>query len=206
MTKTFFYTINLTLLSLGCTGCFLFGPQGPSKPAFDPAGSADQAISTYDTNSDGVIDEQEVKTSPGLTAAFKNIDKDGDGRLTAEEIAARINYYKSAPTTIVQGSTRVKYKGRLLPDATVTFEPESFLGEAFLTCTGVTDENGIASIKGHDSTYPGIYLGFYRVRITKDNKGKEMLPAKYNVDTELGYEATDDMNVGLAEIINFNLK
>jgi hypothetical protein len=197
--------IILGLFFVSCSGCF-FGASGPDKPAFDPAGSAEQALATYDTNSDGAIDDEEVEASPGLKAAFKNIDKDGDGNLTAEEIAARISYYKSAPTTIIQGMTRVKYKRRLLEGATVTFEPEEFLGEAFSVCSGVTNEDGIASIKGHDAGFPGIYLGFYRVRITKEVKGKELLPAKYNEETELGYEAQDDMNIGMAEIINFNLK
>ena len=47
---------------------------------------------------------------------------------------------------------------------------------------------------------------FYTVRITRDNKGKEFFPAKYNEESTLGYEATDDQNTNLADIIGFDLK
>ena len=191
-------------IAVTAVGCF--GIKGPDRPAFDPAGSAAQAIEIYDANSDGAIDESEVEGSPGLREAFAHTDKDGDGKVTAEELEARITYYKSAPTTIVQGQTRVTYKGRPLEGATVTFEPESFLGDAFTTCSGETDYDGLASIKGHDEEFPGIYLGFYRVRISQVVNGKEKIPAKYNEETELGYEATDDLNEGLASIIEFKLK
>ena len=36
--------------------------------------------------------------------------------------------------------------------------------------------------------YPGIYVGLYRVRISKKVNGKETLPARYNTETELGRE------------------
>lgn len=191
-------------VTVSCWGC---GKDGPGRPGFDPAASAKQALATYDTNSDAAIDEEEVKKSPGLTAAFKSIDADEDGKLTAQEIADRISYYKSAPTIVISGSTRVTYKGRPLPDAHVVFEPEPFLGSDFITCEGYTDQNGIASVDGADPNYPGLFLGFYTVRITKEkSNGQEMLPAKYNTESTLGYEATDDQNIGLADIINFSLK
>jgi len=163
-------------------------------------------MSTLDANSDGFIDAKEVEKAPGLKAAFLSTDVDKDGKLTADEIEKRITYYKSAPTTIVQGSTRVTYRNRPLVDATVTFEPEPFLGSTFGSCSGMTDEHGIASIKGHDADFPGIYLGFYRVRVSLEVNGLEKIPAKYNSKTEIGYEATDDQNVGLASIIEFHLK
>ncbi|MFO0911676.1 MAG: hypothetical protein U0795_01860 [Pirellulales bacterium] len=177
---------------------------GPARPSFNPQSSAAKAIELYDTDKDGAISKAEVKSSPGLREAFARTDKDNDGKLTAAEIAERIQYYKTAPTTIVQGSTRVTYKGQPLIGATVTFEPESFLGDQFTACSGETDETGVASITGHDAGFPGLYLGFYRVRITKSANGKEAVPAKYNTETTLGYEATDDIPQ-VADIISFKL-
>ena len=188
---------------IACAGC---GVASPDRPAFDPRGSAKEALSTLDANSDGFIDEKEVEKAPGLKAAFAPTDADQDGKLTADEIEKRITYYKSAPTTIVQGSTLVTLRRRPLVDATVTFEPEPFLGSAFGSCSGMTDEKGIASIKGHDAEFPGIYLGFYRVRVSREVNGKETIPAKYNSETEIGYEATDDLTTGFASIIQFHLK
>ena len=68
-----------------------------------------------------------------------------------------------------------------------------------------TDERGIASVSGHDAQFPGIYLGFYRVRISKQVDGKETVPARYNTESELGYEATDDIPE-VNNVIQFHLE
>lgn len=202
MNRTIIVCTQLVCLA-AFVGC---GSRGPARPGFDPDWSAQEALKIYDANSDGSIDESEVESSPGLREAFANIDTDSDGKLTADEIKARVSYYKTAPTTIISGATRVKFKKRLVIGARVVFEPEPFLGADFKVCQGVTQENGVASVKGVDDEFPGIYLGFYTVRITKDNDGKELFPAKYNEESTLGYEATDDLNIGLADIISFDLK
>jgi hypothetical protein len=174
-------------------GCSLFG-RGPNRPALNPRQSAKLALETYDTNADGGIDAQEVEQSPGLKVAFQRVDKDGDGTLSAEEIEKRIEYYKTAQTTILSGETRVTLNGRRpLSGATITFEPEEFLGSAFKACSGTTNEQGIAYVTGHDADFPGIYLGFYRVRISKQVNGREEVPSKYNTETEIGYEGADDI-------------
>ena len=78
--------------------------------------------------------------------------------------------------------------------ATVTFDPEEFLGASFQPCSGVTDDRGEVFISRPGSQIPGIYLGFYRVRITKEKaNGDEMIPAKYNTETTLGFEANNDV-------------
>jgi len=51
--------------------------------------------------------------------------------------------------------------------------------------------------------YPGLYLGFYRVRVSKNKGGKELIPAKYNTETELGAEIADD--IADCGMIEFNL-
>jgi hypothetical protein len=104
----------------------------------------------------------------------------------------------------MSGVTLITLDGRPLPEATVTLEPEEFLGPGFTACQGVTDQSGRASIKGPDPKYPGIYLGLYRVKVTKSVGGRETIPARYNTQTELGLEATDDIpGVGNIE---FHLK
>ena len=37
--------------------------------------------------------------------------------------------------------------------------------------------------------FPGIYVGLYRIRISKVVAGKEIIPKRYNVETVLGREA-----------------
>lgn len=128
-----------------------------------------------------------------MVEAFSRIDQDGDSTLTADEIADRVRYYKSAATTIVDGGVDVTVGNRPLAGATVTFEPEPFLGDAFTACSGETNASGIAYLEGADAEFPGIYLGMYTVRISKTNGGKEVVPKRYNTELTLGYEAADDL-------------
>jgi hypothetical protein len=97
---------------------------------------------------------------------------------------------------VINGTCKVTYKNRPLEGATVTFDPETFLGPSFQPCSGETDERGEAFVtrQADPDAIAGIYLGFYRVRITKDKKnGEELLPAKYNTETTLGFEANNDV-------------
>ena len=179
-------------------------PTAPTRPTLDPSEAAQQALASCDANSDGLLDRSEASQSPGLSEAFVRIDKDSDEAISATEIAERIGYYKNAATTIVSGGIDVTVAGRPLAEATVTFEPESFLGAAFTNCSGVTDDQGRASLQGPDAQFPGIYLGMYRVRISKQVQGKEVVPAKYNSESVLGYEAADDIPA-VSKGITFNL-
>ena len=197
------FLIALILLSLG--GCSRF-PDAPDKPILKPADAAAKAIESYDTDKNGSISADEAKASPGLLVSLKKgkIDKNGDGALDEAEIADRISYFKTARTTIISGELQVFYKRKPLPEATVTLTPEPFLGESFTSSSGVTDANGRTSMMGSDSAFPGIYLGFYRVSISKDRRGKESLPAKFNSETVVGFEATDDDEL-VENIITFDL-
>ena len=196
----------LLLTGLLCVGCSRF-PKAPDKPTFKPGQAAAQAMEDYDKDGNGSIDAEEAKAAPGLLAALEKgkIDKNGDGSLDEKEIAERVQYFKTARTTIISGEMQVTYKGRPLTGATVTFTPESFLGDAFTASEGVTNEQGRTTMTGVDSLFPGIYLGFYRVTFSKEKGGKESLPAKFNTETTVGYEATDDDEM-VNDIITFNLK
>ncbi len=185
------------------SGC---SSRAPDKPELSPDEAAAGALELYDADSNGSISEDEAEASPGLLAAFKAVDKDQDGELTAEEISARVLYFKTATSWVIPGACRIEYRGRPLEGATVTFEPESFLGPSFAPCSGETDRRGETYCSRPGATVEGIFLGFYRVKVTKPKKnGDEMLPAKYNEETILGFEANNDVPE-VPDIINFKLK
>ena len=183
----------VSLLLLLSTGCCSSTPDGPEPPPFDPASAGRQAIAEYDTNGDGKLSQEEAAASPALTKAYKRIDMNSDGSLDRDEITARVEYLLNAPTRIVMGSANVTLDGKPLEGATVTLEPEPFMGDAIKTLTDVTNQHGDATLTGHNPDFDGIFLGYYRVRISKRENGKELLPARYNSETELGYEAADDI-------------
>jgi hypothetical protein len=197
--------VLLALVPLMLTACCNRPPKGPDRPVLDAAGSGQRAVELYDVSHDGQIDAEELKACPALAMAVARIDKDSSGSLSANEIAERVSYFQNAKVTIVSGATEVKLDGQPLAGATVNYEPEEFLGDSFKACSGTTDDSGIAYVSGHDAKFPGIYLGFYRVRISKQADGKETVPARYNTDSQLGYEATDDI-ADVSTIIQFALE
>ena len=40
----------------------------------------------YDKNGDGIVSGEELENAPALKAALKNLDTNGDGRLTVDEV------------------------------------------------------------------------------------------------------------------------
>lgn len=193
--------VVLAALAAGCSG----RAAPPPMPRFDAAAAGKAALAEFDADGNGKLDAKELTRCPALAMALDRADKDGDKALTADEIAARINQWFASGTIMMDGTTLVTLDRRPLAGATVTFEPEKFLGAGFDTCRGVTDELGRASPTGSNAQFPGVYVGAYRVRISKQVNGKETLPARYNTESILGYEVADDIPE-VQSLIEFHLK
>ncbi len=181
-------------------------PSAPRKPALNPAAAGRAAVEMYDANGDGKLDATELQQCPALLMALPRADADGDGALSAAEIAARVEGWFASGTTMMDATPLVTLDGQPLEGAEVVFEPEEFLGEGFKECRGVTDATGRAAVSGADSRYPGVYVGAYRVRISKVVDGQETLPARYNSQSELGVEVADDHGIELPARLEFHLK
>jgi len=176
------------ILALGTVcGCSRTPPP-PEGPSLDPSGIAQAAMTEYDANSDGRLDAEELKQSPPLTEAMETMDADHDGALTAGEIESRIKAWLDYGVVVMTQTTQVTLDNKPLDGATVTYEPEPFFGDAYRPASAVTDEAGCADVQGQDTQYPGLYLGLYRVRISKQVAGREIVPARYNTETVLAKE------------------
>lgn len=178
------------VLMVGCSG----RPSPPKKPSFDASAAGKAAVEMYDKDGNGKLDAQELAGSPALRLALPRMDTDGDGALTTDEISARITKWFGSGTTMMDASPMVTLDGQPLAGAEVVFEPEAFLGEGFKTCRGTADESGRAMMSGADANYPGAYVGAYRIRISKMEGGREILPARYNAESELGLEVAEDVD------------
>jgi hypothetical protein len=62
----------------------------------------------------------------------------------------------------------------------------------------------MASVSAQDEKFPGVYLGLYRVKVSKQVGGRETIPARYNSQTELGCEVATD--IGGIGYIQFDLR
>lgn len=190
----------VTIAVTGCSG----KPKPPPSSGVDPQAAGAKAVADLDADKDGKLSDAELKKCPGLHSAVKRLDKDGDGQLSAEEIAGRVQSWLNSGTIVIEAAVQITLDGRALEDAEVAFEPEPFLGGGLQSVKGVTNKIGQVMFQtSSTSGYPGLYLGFYRVRVTKNKGGKELIPAKYNTETELGCEIAADITD--RAMIEFNL-
>lgn len=192
-----FWLGGVLLLAAGCSG----GPGG----SVSPRAAADQAMADFDTNKDGALDAKELEACPGLKSAMKRVDKDNDGRLTADEIADRLTFLQQAGPqfgVVVE----VTFDGRSLSGAIVTLVPEKFLGPSFKPASATTDAAGIGTLQVEGSDQ-GIAAGFYRVEVSKKGpNGQEQIPARYNAKTVLGQEIAPDAAGGRGAALTVRLQ
>ena len=139
-----------------------------------------------------------------LPPAISRYDTNGDRKVTAANIAARIEKWQSSKVAIASLSVVLSLDGQPLADAKVTAEPESFLGAAVQPATGKSDAYGNAPLLVAGK--PGASYGLYKIRVSKLVAGKETLPARYNASTELGLEFAPDSPELRAEGFAFRLK
>ena len=176
------------LVLLGCQR----SPVRVHPPGIDVVGAGKQAMEMYDKDGDGVVKGPELDAAPPLKLALKNLDTDGDGGVNAEEVTARINVWKESRIGMKRLSCTVRRKGRPLPGATVTFEPEKFLGDEVQVAMGTTNSGGMAVLVIPDRQPSGVSCGFYLVKISLKQDDQETIPPIYNEQTILGQEVAPD--------------
>jgi len=166
----------------------------------------------YDANSDGYLDGGELDKVPSLKASLETLDTDKDGKVSADEIEARIEAWQATRIGIAGVLFILKLDGKPLTGAKLELEPEAFLEGAIQAGDGVSDFTGsvyprIPKEKRPTPDTPGgMQLGFYRVRVSKMVNGKETIPAIYNSATTLGQQIAPDDPAVLKQKILIDLK
>jgi hypothetical protein len=167
-------------------------PSRVEVPNMQPNAIAKAAMQQCDKDGNGFIDQAEADAAPGLKAGWKRLDSDSDGRVAADEIADRIQVWLDSKLGAMTYGCEIQFQGQPLEGATVTLEPEPFFGSLLPSAAGTTGPGG--------TTYPmpttpnalGMSVGYYRVRVSKRDGTREMVPANYNRETELGVEVAGD--------------
>jgi hypothetical protein len=181
-------TLLLVSLALGMLpGCS--AGDKLTLPTYSPEEAAKQVMAEYDTNHDGYLDAKELERCPSLKHSLESMDKNGDKRLSADEIAGRIQVYTDSQVGLKATTCHVRLDGKPLQGATVTYVPEKFMGSSIRPASGVSDQNGGVALTVEGEKLPGVQPGFYRVQVSKKNaSGQETIPARYNQDSILGIE------------------
>ncbi|MDC0935808.1 hypothetical protein OAS39_05945 [Pirellulales bacterium] len=193
-------TFGMLVLASSCGT----GVSPPDRPSIDSAAAAAEAIKLFDVNSDRQLDGNELNKSPGLADGKVRIDANGDGLLSEDEIAQRIESWSNSPRRLVTVPLQFSLKNRLLRGAKVTVEPEPFLKEWLPSVSGETDNTG-SFTPVISRQLPGMHLGFYRVIVSLESRGKQIIPERYNSQTELGVEFCGDRPVNDQFVIPFKL-
>jgi hypothetical protein len=165
---------------LAVVGC---GPSRPARipaPPLDPAAVVDAALGGA-----GPLGAAELKQVPALAAALPLLDKDGDKKLSRDELVAWLTEVRDSKVAITSLAVEVKHKGRPVKNAQVRFVPEAFMA-AVKEAEGTTDDVGMTMVSIPGSEYPGVNCGLYRVQITGQGNDGKPLPPKYNAETTLG--------------------
>jgi hypothetical protein len=189
----------------GCSGGDTLTP--PTYPSADAA--AKQVMDEYDTNHDGLLDAKELERCPSLKSSLELMDTNGDKRLSAEEIAARIQMYADSQVALKATGCHVRLDGKPLEGATVTYVPEKFMGSSVKPASGVSNATGAVTLMVEGLKDPGVQPGFYRVLVSKKNaSGQETIPARYNQDSILGIEVNPRKirKLGVRENLNGDFK
>lgn len=187
---------------LAASGCFFGGPSRVHPPGISASAAGSGAMDQYDTDKDGIVKGEELEKAPSLKAAIKNLDANHDGGVSADEVSDRVAKWQESKVGLTSMACAVKLNNKPLSGATVTFEPEKFLGTNIKPATGTTDKNGIANLtieveKGEPS---GVACGLYLVRISGPS-----VPARYNTETTLGKEVALDAEGMQEAMIQFEL-
>jgi len=158
----------------------------------NPTKAAAEAISLYDKDGDGSLGADELAASPGLLSALDKYDTTGDKRLDQQEIAARLSDLYSSTSGLTTLTCFVTLDGRPLRNAKVKFVPEKFLESYVRSATGITDSNGTAAMGIADDELPDRARGLKVMQLglyrVEITHPSVKLPARYNTETTLGYE------------------
>jgi EF hand domain-containing protein len=167
----------------GCMG----KPARIDAPDWEPEQSADQAIASLDADGDGMLSMEELDAAPGLKYCAKGLDAEGDkdGKLSRDEIYARIELYQKSRTGLKAFSCNVTLDGKPLSGATVRLVPEPFMGDAVEPNEGVSDKGGQARFQDEKINMSLAKIGMYKVEITSPDV---TIPTMYNSATTLGVE------------------
>ena len=175
-----------------CAGC---GPRAEriSVPSFSPSSAATKALKLFDENGNSTIEGAELTNCPSLLMALPRIDQDGDGKLTHDEISARIGTYNTFGIGLSSLTCVVTLDGQPLSGAQIRFEPEEFMLGSISPAVGDTDGSGRVSPRKEGSEYNALQVGMYRVRVSRKEGDAETLPAQFNTESKWGLEVAPDV-------------
>jgi hypothetical protein len=186
------WKLAAVMLLASCSG----RPGRVSPPRIDAAAAAAKAIEQYDRNGDGTLSADELAACPALLYALPRYDTDHNHALSKSEIEAGIERWKTAGIGARSVPFRVQIDGHALDGAQVKITPEPFLDGAVASATGETKRGGGGFIGMATADLPHNAPNMPLVQPglyrVEITHPTQKIPAKYNSNTTLGLEVARD--------------
>jgi hypothetical protein len=175
-------------IGTGCGGA----PDAFEAPVVATAAAAAEAIELYVRDRSGALSREELRHCPGILTKLTAYDANVDGAVSQREIESRLGELFEHGAGGTQLNILVTFQGRPLAGADIVLEPEPYLGDGVQPATGKTNGSGAAQmgipaayLPSHLQRLKAVHYGTYKVRVTH---ASTLIPEKYNVKTEIGYE------------------
>lgn len=118
-------------------GCGSGKPAPVIGPAYDPGTISSKAMELYDKDGDGKLSADELKACPSMLYSLKSIDSNADGSIDANEIKARIQAWIDMKVALTCPIVKFQAKnGKLAKDVigkNVTLTPDPMMGDLLKT-------------------------------------------------------------------------
>ena len=148
-------TCMLIAFTAGCIG----GPASVGPVSIDAAAAGSAAIEAYDQDGDGKLSAGELAAVPGIAKYANLYDKDSDGSVSGEEITARLQKWQDGGLGFRELVVKIMLDGKPLGGAQVEFIPEAYLGDDVKPAQGETDPDGTGLVGVAKEDMPAALAG-----------------------------------------------
>ncbi|MDO4627686.1 MAG: EF-hand domain-containing protein [Planctomycetia bacterium] len=135
MKKVLMLLCSVALLTT--VGCGPSKPDAVIAPPYNPDSVASKAMELYDKDGDKKLSADELKACPSMLWSLKSIDTDGDGAISDAEIKARIQGWIDMKVALTCPIVKFQLKnGKVAKDVigkNVVLTPDPMMGELLKT-------------------------------------------------------------------------
>ncbi len=179
--------LMVAVILLAPFGCGPAMPDRVAQPDFSPTDVTRCVFELADRDGDGSLSRDELTAIPGLLFALTSLDHDKNGRLSAAELTDWLAALRESRVAITSAGLRVVQGDQPVKSAFVRIVPEPCMGNSVAAAEGRTDGDGIVTLSIPNAPIRGVHFGIYRLKISGKNASGLPIPARFNVESTLGF-------------------